>query len=64
MMMCVLSGSFTRPEEAYERVIYYYLKVTFEPCNADLEWRILKAGNVQRWYFYQSCGVHALTVGG
>ena len=53
-----------RPEEVYERVIYYSLKIMFEPNDGDLEWKTLKAGKVQQWFLYQSFGVHALTVGG
>ncbi|PWA71938.1 hypothetical protein CTI12_AA267660 [Artemisia annua] len=52
------------PEEVHERIIYSRLKVMFEPFDGDLEWRALKSGKVHKWYFYQSCGVHSLTVGG
>ena len=39
------------------------MKLIFKPRDDNIEWMRIKKGKVTRWYLYQSCGVHALTVG-
>ena len=51
----------TRPEVVYERLHYYYLKNMFEPDERSIEWKKLLSSTVQKWYLYQSCGVHLLS---
>ena len=36
----------------------------FKPHVTDAEWVRMRNNRVNRWYIYQSCGVHELSVGG
>ena len=36
----------------------------FEPHITDREWVEMRNNMVNRWFIYQSCGVHVLSVGG
>ncbi|GJT25192.1 ribonuclease H-like domain, reverse transcriptase, RNA-dependent DNA polymerase [Tanacetum coccineum] len=48
----------TRPEEAYERVLWGYLKVIFEHDIESEVWRSLERHNVTVWKLFSSSGVH------
>ncbi|GJS63653.1 hypothetical protein Tco_0678217 [Tanacetum coccineum] len=48
----------TRPEEAYERVLWGDLKVMFEPDVESKVWRNLQGYNVTVWKLFSSSGVH------
>nr|GEU86705.1 hypothetical protein [Tanacetum cinerariifolium] len=48
----------TRPEEAYERVLWGDLKVMFEPDIESAMWRELQGHKVTVWKLFSSCGVH------
>ncbi|GJZ79471.1 hypothetical protein Tco_0644308 [Tanacetum coccineum] len=48
----------TRPEEAYERVLWGDLKVMFEPNVESEVWRNLQGYNVAVWKLFSSSGVH------
>ncbi|GJZ69455.1 hypothetical protein Tco_0633005 [Tanacetum coccineum] len=48
----------TRPEEAYERVLWGDLKVMFEPDVESEIWRNLQGYKVTVWKLFSSCGVH------
>ncbi|GJZ90535.1 hypothetical protein Tco_0662462 [Tanacetum coccineum] len=48
----------TRPEEAYERVLWSDLKVMFEPDVESEVWRNLQGYNVTVWKLFSSSGVH------
>ncbi|GJV32381.1 hypothetical protein Tco_1392781 [Tanacetum coccineum] len=48
----------TRPEEAYERVLWGDLKVMFEPDIESEVWRSLEGHNVTVWKLFSSSGVH------
>ncbi|GJU76692.1 hypothetical protein Tco_1273762 [Tanacetum coccineum] len=48
----------TRPEEAYERVLWGDLKVIFEPDVESEIWRNLQGYNVTVWKLFSSSGVH------
>ncbi|GKB05689.1 hypothetical protein Tco_0833884 [Tanacetum coccineum] len=48
----------TRPEEAYERVLWGDLKVMFEPDVESEIWRNLQGYNVTVWKLFSSSGVH------
>ncbi|GKB53991.1 hypothetical protein Tco_0904744 [Tanacetum coccineum] len=48
----------TRPEEAYERVLWGDLKVMFEPDVESEVWRNLQGYNVTVWKLFSSSGVH------
>ncbi|GJY72980.1 hypothetical protein Tco_0477411 [Tanacetum coccineum] len=50
----------TRPEEAYERVLWGDLKVMFEPDVESEVWRNLQGYNVTVWKLFSSSGVHFL----
>ncbi|GJR87859.1 hypothetical protein Tco_0211870 [Tanacetum coccineum] len=49
---------YTRPEEAYERVLWGDLKVMFEPDVEDDIWRNLQGQKILFWKLYDSCGIH------
>ncbi|GJY28849.1 hypothetical protein Tco_0404616 [Tanacetum coccineum] len=49
---------YTRPEEAYERVLWGDLKVMFEPDVEDNIWRNLQGQKILLWKLYDSCGIH------
>ncbi|GJZ30666.1 hypothetical protein Tco_0575713 [Tanacetum coccineum] len=51
-------GSSKRPEEAYERVLWEYLKVMFEPDVESGVWRNPQGYNVTVWKLFSSSGVH------
>nr|GEV23502.1 hypothetical protein [Tanacetum cinerariifolium] len=48
----------TRPEEAYERVLWGDLKVMFEPYIESGVWRQLQEYDVTVWKLFSSSGVH------
>ncbi|GKC52161.1 hypothetical protein Tco_1074906 [Tanacetum coccineum] len=48
----------TRPEEAYERVLWGDLKVMFEPNVESEIWRNLQGYNVTVWKLFSLSGVH------
>ncbi|GJW68818.1 hypothetical protein Tco_0123242 [Tanacetum coccineum] len=48
----------TRPEEAYERVLFGDLKVMFERDMESEVWRNLESHDVTAWMLYTSCEVH------
>ncbi|GKD87530.1 hypothetical protein Tco_1358684 [Tanacetum coccineum] len=48
----------TRPEEAYERVLWGDLKVMFEPDVESDVWRNLQGYNVTVWKLFSSSEVH------
>nr|GEW81512.1 hypothetical protein [Tanacetum cinerariifolium] len=48
----------TRPEEAYERVLWGDLKVMFEPDIESEVWRELQENKVTFWKLFSLCGVH------
>ncbi|GJR50569.1 hypothetical protein Tco_1401090 [Tanacetum coccineum] len=48
----------TRPEEAYERMLWGDLKVMFEPDIESDVWRNLQGYNVTVWKLFSSSGVH------
>ncbi|GJY17390.1 hypothetical protein Tco_0388881 [Tanacetum coccineum] len=48
----------TRPEEAYERVLWGNLKVMFEPDVESKVWRNLQGHKVTVWKLFSSSGVH------
>ncbi|GJU15976.1 hypothetical protein Tco_1143942 [Tanacetum coccineum] len=48
----------TRPEEAYERVLWGDLKVVFKPDVESEVWRNLQGYNVTVWKLFSSSGVH------
>ncbi|GJV10742.1 hypothetical protein Tco_1352283 [Tanacetum coccineum] len=48
----------TRPEEAYERVLWGNLKVMFKPDVESEVWRNLQGYNVIVWKLFYSSGVH------
>ncbi|GKB28258.1 hypothetical protein Tco_0867659, partial [Tanacetum coccineum] len=48
----------TRPEEAYERVLWGDMKVMFEPDVESEVWRNLQGYNVTVWKLFSSSGVH------
>ncbi|GJS16926.1 reverse transcriptase domain-containing protein [Tanacetum coccineum] len=48
----------TRPEEAYERVLWGDLKVMFELDVESEIWRNLQGYKVTVWKLFSSCGVH------
>nr|GEW70865.1 hypothetical protein [Tanacetum cinerariifolium] len=48
----------TRPKEGYERVLWGYLKVMFEPDIESEVWRKLPGNQVTIWKLFSSCGVH------
>ncbi|GKB68148.1 hypothetical protein Tco_0929560, partial [Tanacetum coccineum] len=48
----------TRPEEAYERVLWGDLKVMFEPDIESEVWRNLQGHKVTVWKLFDSCRVH------
>ncbi|GKC92575.1 hypothetical protein Tco_1158017 [Tanacetum coccineum] len=48
----------TRPEEAYERVLWGDLKVIFEPDIESEIWKNLQDYKVTVWKLFSSCGVH------
>ncbi|GKB32058.1 hypothetical protein Tco_0871459 [Tanacetum coccineum] len=48
----------TRPEEAYERVLWGNLKVMFEPDVESDVWRNLQGHKVTTWKLFSSSGVH------
>ncbi|GJV49314.1 hypothetical protein Tco_1439526 [Tanacetum coccineum] len=48
----------TRPDEAYERVLWGDLKVMFEPDEEAKVWRNLQRYNVTVWKLFSSSGVH------
>ncbi|GKB65923.1 hypothetical protein Tco_0927335 [Tanacetum coccineum] len=48
----------TRPEEAYERVLWGDLKVKFEPDVESEVWRNLQGYSVTVWKLFSSSGVH------
>nr|GEX15122.1 hypothetical protein [Tanacetum cinerariifolium] len=48
----------TRPEEAYERVLWVDLKVMFEPDIESEVRRELQGNKVTVWKLFYSCGVH------
>ncbi|GJX15317.1 hypothetical protein Tco_0216149 [Tanacetum coccineum] len=48
----------TRPEEAYERVLWGDLKVMFEPGMESKVWRNLQGYNGTVWKLFSSSGVH------
>ncbi|GKE62429.1 hypothetical protein Tco_1512796, partial [Tanacetum coccineum] len=48
----------TRLEEAYERVLWGDLKVTFEPDVESEVWRNLQGHKVTVWKLFSSSGVH------
>ncbi|GKA39870.1 hypothetical protein Tco_0732463 [Tanacetum coccineum] len=54
------SGSYgnTRPEEAYERVLWGDLKVMFKPDVESEVWRNLQGHKVIVWKLFSSSGVH------
>lgn len=52
------------PEKVYDRVMWNYLKVMFEPTPEDEEWSKLRYNTVQKWKLFQSCGVHVLDAHG
>nr|GEW33922.1 hypothetical protein [Tanacetum cinerariifolium] len=47
----------TRPEEAYERVLWGDLKVMFEPDIESEVWRKLQGNKVTVWKLFSLCGV-------
>ncbi|GJY80802.1 hypothetical protein Tco_0493553, partial [Tanacetum coccineum] len=49
---------YTRPEEAYERVLWGDLKVMFEPDVEDDIRRNLQGQKILLWKLYDSCGIH------
>ncbi|GKC30574.1 hypothetical protein Tco_1037868, partial [Tanacetum coccineum] len=49
---------YTRPKEAYERVLWGDLKVMFEPDVEDNIWRNLQGQKILLWKLYDSCGIH------
>ncbi|GJS35043.1 hypothetical protein Tco_0533425 [Tanacetum coccineum] len=49
---------YTRPEEAYERVLWGDLKVMFKPDVEDNIWRNLQGQKILLWKLYDSCGIH------
>ncbi|GKB98754.1 hypothetical protein Tco_0984891 [Tanacetum coccineum] len=49
---------YTRPEEAYEKVLWGDLKVMFEPDVEDDIWRNLQGQKILLWKLYDSCGIH------
>ncbi|GKA74821.1 hypothetical protein Tco_0781123 [Tanacetum coccineum] len=53
----------TRPEEAYERVLWGDLKVMFEPDVESEVWRNLQGYNVTVWKLFSSSGVHFVRFG-
>ncbi|GJW66211.1 hypothetical protein Tco_0118095 [Tanacetum coccineum] len=48
----------TRPDEAYERVLWGYLKVMFEPNVESELWKNLQGYNVIVWKLFYSSEVH------
>ncbi|GJV92288.1 hypothetical protein Tco_1540101 [Tanacetum coccineum] len=48
----------TRPEEAYERVLWGDLNVMFQPDIESEVWRSLEGHNVTVWKLFSSSGVH------
>ncbi|GKC26972.1 hypothetical protein Tco_1034266, partial [Tanacetum coccineum] len=50
----------TRPEEAYERVLWGDLKVMFEPDAESEVWRNLQGYNVTVWKLFSFSGVHSV----
>ncbi|GKE22568.1 hypothetical protein Tco_1434080 [Tanacetum coccineum] len=48
----------SRPEEAYERVLWGDLKVMFEPDIESKVWRNLQRHKVTVWKLFSSSGVH------
>nr|GEW40977.1 hypothetical protein [Tanacetum cinerariifolium] len=48
----------TRPEEAYEKVLWGDLKVMFEPDIKSEVWRKLQGNKVTVWKLFSLCGVH------
>ncbi|GJU85223.1 hypothetical protein Tco_1292769, partial [Tanacetum coccineum] len=48
----------TRPEKAYERVLWDDLKVMFEPDVESEVWRNLQGHKVTVWKLFSSSGVH------
>ena len=53
----------TPPEEIFEKIMYYHLKVMFEPHVTDDVWIRMRNKRDNRWLIYQSCVVHELSVG-
>ncbi|GJZ64090.1 hypothetical protein Tco_0620511 [Tanacetum coccineum] len=51
-------GSSKRPEDDYERVLWGYLKVMFEPDIKSDVWRSLQGYKVTVWKLFDNCGVH------
>ncbi|GJZ01793.1 hypothetical protein Tco_0519754 [Tanacetum coccineum] len=49
---------YTRPEEAYERVLWGDLKVMFEPDVEDNIWRNLQRQKILLWKLYDSYRIH------
>ncbi|GJV05559.1 hypothetical protein Tco_1343215 [Tanacetum coccineum] len=49
---------YTRPEEAYERVLWGDLKVMFEPDVEDNIWRNLQGQKILLWKLYDSYGIY------
>nr|GEU37334.1 uncharacterized mitochondrial protein AtMg00810-like [Tanacetum cinerariifolium] len=48
----------TKPEEAYERLLWGDLKVMFEPDIKSKVWRELQGNKVTGWKLFSSCEVH------
>ncbi|GJX28263.1 hypothetical protein Tco_0236342 [Tanacetum coccineum] len=49
---------YTRPKEAYERVLWGDLKVMFELDVEHNIWRNLQGQKILLWKLYDSCGIH------
>ncbi|GJT56221.1 hypothetical protein Tco_0991275 [Tanacetum coccineum] len=52
----------TRPEEAYERVLWGDLKVMFEPDVKSEVWRNLQGYNVTVWKLFSSSGIQKMNI--
>ena len=53
----------TQMENTYEKIMYSRLKLMLKPHVTDREWVEMRHNRVNRWFIYQSCGVHVLSVG-
>ncbi|GKA75995.1 hypothetical protein Tco_0782373 [Tanacetum coccineum] len=53
-----IKHGYTRPEEAYERVLWGNLKVMFKPDVEDNIWRNLQGQKILLWMLYDSCRIH------
>ncbi|GJY64682.1 hypothetical protein Tco_0466142 [Tanacetum coccineum] len=52
-----------RPEDVYDRVLWSDLRTMFEPSlNEDVIWSLPLQQKMLNWRYYDSCGVHCLTL--